>query len=176
MSRRNRFFRNATMLTLALGLTAGSAFALRGQCGGKMRGPDQRGPIPIEVLEEKLDLDAETVAAIEVVREDVRDELDKLEVELLAAEQEMRGQFTADEVDPATAMEKAERVEDLRKEIHLTRLECRLRTAALLTPEQRDDLQQLRADRPGRGQRQGRHGNCRMGTGQGQGPGFDQGR
>jgi Spy/CpxP family protein refolding chaperone len=97
-----------------------------------------------ERIAEKLDLDAETEAAVEAIVEETRPQGRALHDELREAHHALRELMSQDTPDEADVMAQAESLGELETEARKHHLATLLRIRALLTPEQRAELVEMR--------------------------------
>jgi Spy/CpxP family protein refolding chaperone len=116
-----------------------------GMMGGYGRGPGMMGPgasfggtAPLAAL----DLTDEQRDKIAALREENRrknwDAMGKVRSEQF----KLRQMYNADNVDPQAAAEQQKKVDDLRREMLVSRLETHKQVLGVLTPEQRKQLRQ----------------------------------
>jgi Spy/CpxP family protein refolding chaperone len=121
------------------------------------------GPPPERFIEEhaeRLGLGDETLETIHEIVDESRERRKALRVELRDAHEKMRELLSQEEPDESAVMAQAEAVGELELEERKNRLRATLRIRALLTPEQRRELVQIRGE--GRGRRMSRRmGACR---------------
>ena len=158
MNRKTIILAVLAILILATGvaLAQGPGQGRHGQgqgCGGWAEGPGPRW----EHLAERLELTAEQQQAIDGLREANRAQNLELRKELARLQNELEGEMLKDDPDQKTALELADKIGDLRKEMQASRLETRLAVREQLTPEQRDKMLAMGA---GHGKRGGRQGRC----------------
>jgi Spy/CpxP family protein refolding chaperone len=110
------------------------------------------GPAPDGRFLDRLDLSDETRTQIERIRMETDERTGKIHERLAEEVDALRALMDADDADTDEILIQAARVEDLRKEAHLMRLEAIMRVRALLTPDERAELDLLRQElrpRPG---------------------------
>jgi len=107
--------------------------------------PGPGGP-PDERLLDRLDLSDDTRARIDEIRTEADNRTAKMHEQLADEVDRLQELMDADDADRDEVLTQAARVEDLRKEAHLIRLEAILQVRALLTPEERDQLDAMRAE------------------------------
>jgi len=135
-------------LVATLVLAALLAPAALAEPPGPPGGHGRRGPGHfVEKYAAQLDLDPETRAVIESIVTSSRSEGEKLDEELRAAHRRMRELLSADEPDEEAVMAQVDAIGALEVESHKSRLRAMLAIRALLTPEQRSELVQIREER-----------------------------
>jgi len=173
----------ATMTTTAAVVGAAlillaSAFPGKVQAGppgpGGSRGgpPGQGGPHGqppmggfIERHAERLGLDDATVASIRKVVDRTRSDNEKIQRQIETEHKQMRIMLDADSPNEKRVMQQADTIGALYTKERKNRLRAMLKIRALLTPEQRAELQKIRremhekyGDRPPHGSWHGKHG------------------
>jgi Spy/CpxP family protein refolding chaperone len=121
------------------------------------RPPRGHGPPPgppperfIEEHAERLGLGDETLEALHEIVDESRERGKGLRVELRDAHEKMRELLSQEEPDESAVMKQAEAIGELELEERKNRLRATLRIRALLTPEQREELVQIRKEERGR--------------------------
>jgi len=129
------------------------------------RGPHHGGP-PLDRFVERhgdrLGLDEETRAAIDAIVEQSRAEGEGLREEREAAYRELHSLLEQDTPDESAVMRQVDRVGEVGTRGHKHRLKTMLEIRALLTPEQRQQLVEIREEeRDKRGGRRGKREGLR---------------
>lgn len=148
--------RNLIILQVATILVVGSAFAIAGP--GKSRGGlrgwgecpgDGRGPLggfgPLGGILRHLDLSQEQRDSIRAILEAERDTLQALRQQLRDNRQAFRDAHPPTEFDEAAVRAQAEKQGKLHTELAVVMARTRAKALAVLTPEQRGKLAELRA-------------------------------
>ena len=148
----------ATVLTLALAIGA-TARPERGEGG------------PGRMLE-RLDLSAETRAALEAVMERSHEEARPLHEALEQEREALEALLDQDEVDLDAALAQVERVGEARTALSKHRVTTKIGIRELLTPEEREVWDEAREARKDRRQRSFERFRGRHGRGYGMGHGF----
>lgn len=131
----------------------------QGICGGEF-GSEHR----MEMLQEKLELTDEQVAAIEKIRETGRENGAQLQKEMMRLRNELEGEMLKDEPSEKTVLNLVGEIGDLKTEAQTARMKNRLEVARQLTPEQRDKMLMMHGSfghGHGHGSKGGRHGGSR---------------
>lgn len=117
-------------------------------CGhpGAGHGPDPAGFVAHHA--ERLGLDAGTLEAIEGIVAASREETEDLRRELREARDRLHELLSASEPDEAQVMEQVEAIGQLETRLHQARVRALLQIRALLTPEQRAELERIREEGP----------------------------
>jgi Spy/CpxP family protein refolding chaperone len=137
---------------VALACALAATLTARAAAGPPDGGPGHRGPHgppPVEILgaeAERLGLDQDTRTHIRAIVEESRAEADALRRQTGEAREEMRRLLSSPEVEESAVMKQAETVGALELEEHKNWLRAMLRIRALLTPEQRQKLIELREE------------------------------
>ena len=162
-----RIFQTFGLSCLLIGLlSTGAALAQPGP--SHHRGPHHGGP-PLDRFVERhgdrLGLDEETRAAIDAIVERSRAEGEGLREEREAAYRELRSLLEQDMPDEAAVMRQADRTGEVGTRGRKHRLKTQLEIRALLTPEQRRQLVEIRKEEreKWRGRRAKREGLGRRG-------------
>lgn len=140
-----------TPVILTLAILAGAAFATAAAArpfGGPRHGP---GPDPAGFIAhhaERLGLDEDTRRRIDELVRASRDEARGLRDELHDAHGRLRELLSADLPDEAAVLAQAVTIGGLETELHKSRLRALLQIRALLTPEQRAELERIREEGP----------------------------
>lgn len=132
----------AGVLWTAQALASPPGFGPRG--GGP--GPDPAGFLAHHA--ERLGLDESTTRSIEALVDASRERADALREQLRAAHDELHTLLSVDAPDESAVMAQAEVIGGLETELHKERLRALLKIHALLTPEQRAELQRIREEGP----------------------------
>jgi Spy/CpxP family protein refolding chaperone len=146
--------RTFPLAVLALSLLA--SFAAAPAWSGHGHHPRGFG---LERTLEKLDLPAETRAAVQSVLEEALPHREALDGRIREARDAMKGLLAQDAVDEATVMENADALGALVTEQRKAELRTLIRVRGLLTAEQRAELDKRIQERRGFG-RHGRHGEA----------------
>jgi Spy/CpxP family protein refolding chaperone len=104
----------------------------------------------IEENAETLDLDEETLTAIRSIVEDSKGEGDQLQAELRELHEGMKALLAQGTPDESAVMQQIDSIGAVETEMHKHRLSTMLEIRALLTPEQREEMAQLRDETRGR--------------------------
>jgi Spy/CpxP family protein refolding chaperone len=118
-----------------------------------------------EALWEKLELTEAQRDQLQDLRQEHRQTMVRLRGETAQARAELQALLLDPEVGKTEALQAQAKVSDLRAKAARLRLEHRFAVRSVLTPEQREKMEALRAERPGRGDGRG------MGPRRGDGPG-----
>ncbi len=116
-------------------------------------GPPRDPGAFIEDHAEALDLDDETRDAIRKIVERSREQGDRLHADLRGLHEQMRDLLEQSEPDEAEVMRKVDAIGEAETAMHRYRLATMLEIRALLTPEQREAMTQLREESRGRWKR-----------------------
>ena len=124
---------HGSIMTLALttSILCTSALAIAGP-----QHPPRDPAAQIEQMTELLDLDADTVEAIQAIHEDAKAESQPIGEEIRLAREDQRA-LVEDGATDLEILAAAARVMDLKTELQLLRLESKLHVRALLTEDQR---------------------------------------
>ena len=133
------------ILLAALVMAAASAAEPRGE--GRHRGPGHGPERFLEEHAERLDLDEETRAALRAILDGSKSSAQKPREELHQARRRLHNLLAEETPDEAAVMKQAERIGALETERHKHRLATMMRIRALLTPEQRAELAELREEK-----------------------------
>ena len=98
----------------------------------------------LECITERLDLDADTEAAVEAVVEESRSQAQALHDEVREARRALHDLLSQETPDEAAVMAQAQALGDLENKEMKHRLAALLRTRALLTPAQRSEMVEMR--------------------------------
>jgi protein CpxP len=145
---------------MALALALPGVAQAQPEGGGRGSGhgpghPGRRGPDPGHFIDrhaDELGLDAEARESIQSIADESRARSEQLRGEVRDEYQAMRSMLSQSTPDEAAVMSQHERIEALKSEQRKIRLEAMLAIRKLLTPEQRDQLVEMREQGPpGRG-------------------------
>jgi Spy/CpxP family protein refolding chaperone len=137
---------------LVVGLALASASQARPPFGGHHRdhgGPHHGSHGPPGFLEEHADrigLDDETRQAIEAIVDESRAQGQELREQLEGLHEEMRDLLDQETPDEATVMQQADAIGKLETELHKHRLRAMIKIRALHTPEQLEELAEIREE------------------------------
>ena len=149
---RSSLLASAAVLVLALAL-AGASDA-RSPMGGPKGPHGDRSPARmIDEHADELGLDDETRQAIRVIVDESRGDSEAFHRQLRAAHDDLRDLLAQDAPDESAVMQQAETIGAVETEMHKHRLGTLLEVRALLTPEQREKLTQIRDDFRGKRRR-----------------------
>ena len=110
--------------------------------------PGPAGTAPgVSAFAEKLGLDAQTLAQIEVIEDEGRTESRALRLRLKVLNAELRELLGGEEPDEARVMSKADTIGEIETQARKLRLRTMIRVRALLTPDQRHKLVRIHAKR-----------------------------
>ena len=111
------------------------------------------GPAGVSAFAEKLGIDAQTRAKIEVIEDEGRTESRALRLRLKVLKAELRELLGDEEPDEARVMSKADTIGEIETQGRKIRLRTMIRVRALLTPDQRHKLVRIHAKRKHRASR-----------------------
>ncbi|RMH72222.1 MAG: periplasmic heavy metal sensor [Gemmatimonadetes bacterium] len=154
----------STMVVLLSLTLVNSAFAF-----GGMRGHRPGGLKMLEMMKGELDLSEEQVANLRDLMVDHQKQEIELRSQIEVARLELEELMVADKPNKTAALKKVEEIGNFQTEIRKLDVGFRIEMKTILTPEQLEKWDQMRADRP----RRGRHGLGPHGPGWGapHGPG-----
>ncbi|UCE85617.1 MAG: Spy/CpxP family protein refolding chaperone [Deltaproteobacteria bacterium] len=145
----DRFTRTGAALVLLVGLLAATVSAAQPPGGPPLGGPGKGGGPErfLDMHADELGLDEATREAIREIIDASRDDAEDLRADLHDLHQEMKDLLETDAPDEAAVMRQAEAIGALETEMHKHRLATLLAIRALLTPQQRETLMQIREER-----------------------------
>lgn len=134
-------------------------------------GPDGPGFGPPPFVLDMLDLDDAQLARLDEIRADFDEESQPIRERLVALHEQMRDLWAAEVPDRKAILAKVEQVQEQHHALALMHVDAHFELLSVLTPEQRAELQDFRADRQQRREdRAGRgRGRCDCGGGRGRG-------
>jgi protein CpxP len=161
--RTGKSIRLTAVFTLALAaLLAVPATALAGPGGrgGGHRGPhgDMNPGMRMRMLAERLDLSEEQRAQVRAMSEQHREATLDMRAQLRDARRALREAINAEDSDETTIRSAAAAVAAVEADLAVARAQHRKAFEALLTPEQLEQLKQMKNDMPRRGFGGGSHG------------------
>ena len=155
-----------TVSTIAMIIASFAAVAVAGDRG--RRGKRMKGDRIMKMAGE-LDLTADQQVMIKKIHDEKRAESQPLRQQIHDLKREQRIQWSATSPDEKAILSLQEQVNALKEELVELRFASRMDTLAVLTPEQRAKLAELKAERRAKGKRKGK----RFGK-KGRGRGYSQ--
>jgi len=136
----------ATVILSAFIFLVGFGLADVSLAQGRHHGPPGGHSGPLEQITEELDLDAETREAVQGIIDETHKEAEALHSEVREAKEKLHKLLAQDEPDEAAVMAHVESLGELETQAHKFRIGTILRIRSLLTPEQRNELTQMRKE------------------------------
>lgn len=168
----NKAISTAGIVAIVLTMAGADALARGGRRGRMRAGGPGMGPGAVAAL----NLTADQRQQLVKLRAEHQAQVAPLRAELGVKRAELQVLWVADELDAAAVRDKSAEIEKLRSRLHDSRVQHRLAVAAILTPEQRQQMARVRGHGPrGRGGPGMMMCNRRGGRGKGAGFGFGRG-